>query len=169
MQGGISMSNQLAKVSDAIKATGISSSLSPNKCITLSEMEELIAKIPQMGSEVVSCIRNYCLERIKQLIIVLNDTDEDIDIDIRFGTSNYTTTVKAKGVGALVSYYVEDSYIINIVGDVNSIDGKGYYRYTDEEELNHTDVQYTIEGYGSFEMKFKGFMVLNSLSVITVS
>lgn len=36
------MSNQLAKVSDATKATGVSSSLNPNKCITLSEMEALI-------------------------------------------------------------------------------------------------------------------------------
>lgn len=56
------MSNQLAKVSDAIKVTGVSSSLSPNKCITLSEMEALISEIPQMGSEVVSCIRSYCQE-----------------------------------------------------------------------------------------------------------
>lgn len=132
-------------------------------------MEELIAKIPQMGSEVVSCIRSYCSGSIKQLIFVLNDTDGDIDIDIRFGSCNYTRTVKAKGVGALVSYYMEDNYIINIVGDVNSIDGKGYYRYTDEEELNYTDVFYTIVGYDSFEMKFKGFMVVNSLAVVTVS
>lgn len=36
------MSNQLAKVLDATKATGVSSSLNPNKCITLSEMEALI-------------------------------------------------------------------------------------------------------------------------------
>lgn len=36
------MYNQLAKVSDATKATGVSSSLNPNKCITLSKMEALI-------------------------------------------------------------------------------------------------------------------------------
>lgn len=38
------MSNQLAKVSDAVKATGVSSSLNLNKCITLSEMEDLISQ-----------------------------------------------------------------------------------------------------------------------------
>lgn len=38
------MSNQLAKVSDATQATGVSSSLNPNKCITLSEMESLISQ-----------------------------------------------------------------------------------------------------------------------------
>lgn len=38
------MSNQLAKVSDAAKATGVSSSLNLNKCITLSEMEALISQ-----------------------------------------------------------------------------------------------------------------------------
>lgn len=38
------MSNQLAKVSDATKATGVSSSLNPNKCITLFEMEALISQ-----------------------------------------------------------------------------------------------------------------------------
>lgn len=41
------MSNQLAKVSDATKATGVSSSLNPNKCITLSEMEDLLKSAPQ--------------------------------------------------------------------------------------------------------------------------
>lgn len=164
------MSNQLAKVSDAIKATGVSSSLSPNKCITLSEMEALISEIPQMGSEVVSCIRSYCSGSIKQLIFVLNDIDRDIDIEINFGTSKYTRNVKAKGVGALVSYYVEENYTINVVGGGSeSISGKGYYRYTDEEELTYTDVFYTIVGYDSFEMKFKGFMTVNSLAVITVS
>lgn len=163
------MSNQLAKVSDAIKATGVSSSLSPNKCITLSEMEALISEIPQMGSEVVSCIRSYCSGSIRQLIFVLNDIDRDIDIEINFSTSKYTRNVKAKGVGALVSYSVEENYTINVVGGSESISGKGYYRYTDEEELTYTDVFYTIVGYDSFEMKFKGFMTVNSLAVITVS
>lgn len=169
MQGGLFMSNQLAKVSDATKVTGVSSSLSPNKCITLFEMEALLAKIPQMGSEVVSCIRSYCSGSIKQLIFVLNDTDGDIDIEINFGTSKYTRNVKAKGVGALVSYYVEDNYTISVVGNSESISGKGYYRYTDEEEITYTDVFYSIVGYDSFEMKFKGFMTVNSLAVVIVS
>ena len=58
---------------------------------------------------------------------------------------------------------------INVVGGSESISGKGYYRYTDEEELTYTDVFYPIVGYDSFEMKFKGFMTVNSLAVITVS
>ena len=41
------MSNQLAKVSDATQALGVTSSLSPNKAITVSEMEELLKSAPQ--------------------------------------------------------------------------------------------------------------------------
>ena len=84
-------------------------------------------------------------------------------------------------MGALVSYYVEENYTINVVGGSESISGKGYYLCSllvmifvflscrDEEELTYTDVFYTIVGYDSFEMKFKGFMTVNSLAVITVS
>ena len=42
MQGGFSMSNQLATVKQATQALGVTSSLNPNKCITLSEMEAII-------------------------------------------------------------------------------------------------------------------------------
>lgn len=39
------MSNQLAKVSDATKALGVTSSLPANKAITVSELESLISKL----------------------------------------------------------------------------------------------------------------------------
>lgn len=39
------MSNQLAKVSDAIKALGVTSSLPANKAITVSELESLIPNL----------------------------------------------------------------------------------------------------------------------------
>lgn len=43
---------------------------------------------------------------------------EILILKINFGTSKYTRNVKAKGVGALVSYYVEENYTINVVGGV---------------------------------------------------
>ena len=44
MQGGFSMSNQLATVEQATQALGVTSSLNPNKVITVSEMEALISQ-----------------------------------------------------------------------------------------------------------------------------
>ena len=39
------MSNQLATVKQATQALGVTSSLSPNKAITVSEMESLISQL----------------------------------------------------------------------------------------------------------------------------
>lgn len=44
------MSNQLAKVSDATKALGVTSPLPANKAITVSELESLIFQIPKLNA-----------------------------------------------------------------------------------------------------------------------
>lgn len=73
------MSNQLAKVSDATKALGVTSSLSANKAITVSELESLISQLPSTAAEILGQL-NLSSNNIIGQVFVMNTTSERIRI-----------------------------------------------------------------------------------------
>lgn len=73
------MSNQLAKVSDATKALGVTSSLPANKAITVSELESLISQLPSTAAEILGKI-NLTNQSLKNKVLVVNTTSERIRV-----------------------------------------------------------------------------------------
>ena len=73
------MSNQLAKVSDATKALGVTSSLPANKAITVSELESLISQLPSTAAEILRKI-NLTNQSLKNKVLVVNTTSEKIQV-----------------------------------------------------------------------------------------
>lgn len=106
------MSNQLAKVSDATQATGVSSSLNPNKCITLSEMEDLVSQMPYSLNDLYEVFSEKT-GNLTGKLIVYNLTGKSITIlgdgsqlGIVNDKSQSTITIKSiTGVRLSVSYY----------------------------------------------------------------
>ena len=73
------MNNQLAKVSDATKALGVTSSLPANKAITVSELESLISQLPSTAAEILGKI-NLTNQSLKKKVLVVNTTSEKIQV-----------------------------------------------------------------------------------------
>ena len=74
------MSNQLAKVSDATKALGVTSSLPANKAITVSELESLISQLPSTAAGILVKLLgdNFSKKIVDDSIMIINSTDTDI-------------------------------------------------------------------------------------------
>lgn len=73
------MSNQLAKVSDATKALGVTTSLLANKAITVSELESLISQLPSTAAGILGKI-NLTNQSLKNKVLVVNTTSEKIRV-----------------------------------------------------------------------------------------
>lgn len=79
----MSESNRLATVSEALEKLGVTSSLSPNKAITVAELEELISKAT-ISKESIEDILNYMKVSEGNLVIVVNDYEEVESVKVTF-------------------------------------------------------------------------------------
>lgn len=106
MQGGFSMSNQLATVEQATQALGVTSSLSPNKAITLSEMEDLIQdSIPLLSFKFEPGVLRV-IKLTSSSISITNPVSkaiEDIITDIKL---NSLDLVSAQSMASKVNWFV---------------------------------------------------------------
>lgn len=103
------MSNQLSKVSDATKALGVTSSLPPNKAITVSELDSLISQLPsdnffQGGVEQFSTFtKEYPLGSLDSMLIVLvNSSQTETPIMLMSNTNQVLFNGVVNSVGGVV-------------------------------------------------------------------
>ena len=71
--------NQLSRVSDATKALGVTSSLPPNKAITVSELDSLISQLPHTAAKILEKL-SLSSNNITGQVFVMNTTSEKIRI-----------------------------------------------------------------------------------------
>lgn len=112
------MNNQLAKVSDATKALGVTSSLPANKAITVSELESLISQLPSTAAEILGKI-NLTNQSLKNKVLVVNTTSEKIQVyptaypnaQVNVSANSYIVTA----IRPLVSLEIlKDAFIVYI-------------------------------------------------------
>lgn len=103
------MSNQLAKVSDATKALGVTSPLPANKAITVSELESIIFQLPsenffQGGVEQFSTfVKEYPLGSLDSMLIVLvNSASVEVPIMLLSNTNQVLFNGVVNSVGGVV-------------------------------------------------------------------
>jgi hypothetical protein len=110
--------NQLSKVSDATKALGVTSSLPPNKAITVSELDSLISQLPSTAAEILGKI-NLTNQSLKNKVLVVNTTSEKIQVyptaypnaQVNVNANSYIVTGIRPSVSLEIS---KDAFIVYI-------------------------------------------------------
>ena len=173
------MSNQLATVEQATQALGVTSSLSPNKAITVFEMESLISQLPQIPIEIYRSLsgygNNYSEDR--SITIIVNSCDAEIDVDFTYkferdSDFNQAATIPVKGCyvfSASNKSPIEAEFEVSGV-DVRRIDGRCFYQILDSED-NETVFYKSLSGnrINQFSWSYLGWFNNCSITVIVIN